>query len=97
MPSTKSPRQLALAEGRATYVSARHPCQRCGGRKRFTANGACKKCQETRVKAHRARQQEHAALLNVPASAVRMRPESDITGVPACCPTCKRPWPVEDE
>jgi hypothetical protein len=85
----KSPRQLALAEGRGTYVSARQPCRRCGGRKRFTANGACKKCQDIEQSAIRKRRSEHAALL---AEANRERdlhpPVSDM------CPGCGRPWSV---
>jgi hypothetical protein len=93
----KSPRQLALAEGRTTYVSAKHPCPRCKGRKRYTQNSACKKCADAVAKAHRVRRVEQAALLNVPTSAVRLRPAPEVAGVPICCPTCKRPWPVEGE
>jgi hypothetical protein len=86
----KSPRQVALANGSKTYVSAKHPCRRCGGRKRFTLNGACKKCQVTRVRATRERDRERKALLD------EANRERDLHPPPsAVCPGCGRPWPIE--
>jgi hypothetical protein len=92
--SVKSPRDRAKAEGRKTYVA--RPCKRCKSRKRFTANAGCKKCHDDLQAAKNLRAKEHAALLNVPVNALKVRPAPAIVGIHVC-PTCKRPWPAEGE